>query len=550
MSSYKYIYSILLDGLNKRSKLASFVLVSITLSKLAFSTVPLLIGRAVDTFTSKEANSLHIVILEILAIWIFIYAFQPFQARFQSSLVQSIIKENTLSWYRQLFDKELKFFSSNNAARVTNIMNRSITAHEKLLNQIIEIILPITVELMIAGTLLIKLGGIICFTLSTVLVFLQIKITLRQIANRRPIINSINDIEDRAAEESTEILRNGFIFQIYQGIQIAIARLEKVYSDYEGGAVKLCFSGARLGLIPFNFQIFSQICGIILSAYLIQNNNLSVGQAIAMISLMTRFSSSTGETVGAFRYLDQFKIDIQGLQSLLSEKSFTRVGLQKSHMNSLTIKTFNYNKDNFNLQSPTEISFNKGDRVAIVGPSGNGKSSLLEYIAGIENSGRENIFIDQVGLDILSSQSQLDLIRYCPQEAMIFSGTLSDNLLLKSPQNFNCQTFENLHLGHLNSREKVLINTNLISGGEARRLSLARNFYHNGEIHLFDEPTTGLNEQLRNEVWQQIFDRTRDKILICVTHDESILSKFNRIIKVENGIAKEVISYLNSETTA
>ncbi|MCY1456532.1 Macrolide export ATP-binding/permease protein MacB [compost metagenome] len=74
-----------------------------------------------------------------------------------------------------------------------------------------------------------------------------------------------------------------------------------------------------------------------------------------------------------------------------------------------------------------------------------------------------------------------------------------------------------------------------ISGGEARRLTLLRLLNQPGEFNFFDEPTAGLDAASAERTWDLLFEAFKGRGLICVTHDQSALSRFDRVITLSEG---------------
>ncbi len=74
-----------------------------------------------------------------------------------------------------------------------------------------------------------------------------------------------------------------------------------------------------------------------------------------------------------------------------------------------------------------------------------------------------------------------------------------------------------------------------ISGGEARRLTLLRLLNQPGEFNFFDEPTAGLDAGSAERTWDLLFEAFNGRGLVCVTHDQSVLSRFDRVITMSEG---------------
>lgn len=539
MYNFKYIFSLIWEGLRAKRSYFFSIVIGVLLLKLAYSAIVLKFGAAIDDLS--QGNKIYKNIFEIGFLATVILIFQPLVSKRQSLFVQTIVFNKTMEWYNCLFQKELNFFTENNAARVSSIISRSVVAHEKILIQFIDIIFPVLVEWMIALFFLLNLSGVSALIFLVISITLQILVTLKIINYRRPLISNINDIEDLSAEESNELLQKGILFQINNTIHLALARLQVSFEKYLNGSVNLSVSASALNMVPFNFNIIAQLFGLMTAAYYIPKGLMTIGEGVAFITLVARFSLSTGEAINALRFLDQFKIDITQLKKMLQQPSFFKPGAQIDNIDEFRIDGIAFKSDNFQINIPDSMTFKKGDRVAIVGPSGHGKTTFLSCISGMVPAFRSNINLNGMSLNQVSSDSHLDLIKVCPQDSMIFPGTVKENIFLQEDATggfAHHALFKNLGLDNLLTRLECKINAKQISGGEARRLSLTRVFLKPAEIVLFDEPTTGLNDFLREKVWNFIRNFSTNKIVFVVTHDEDSIKYFNKKIVVENGIAR------------
>jgi len=129
-----------------------------------------------------------------------------------------------------------------------------------------------------------------------------------------------------------------------------------------------------------------------------------------------------------------------------------------------------------------------------------------------------------------------------PQRVHLFSATLRDNLLLASPQASDEELSAMLSRVGL---EKLLLDSGLnawlgeggrqLSGGELRRLAIARALLHNAPLVLLDEPTEGLDASTESQILELLGEVMQNKTLLMVTHRLRGLANFDRIIVMDNG---------------
>jgi putative ABC transport system ATP-binding protein len=201
-----------------------------------------------------------------------------------------------------------------------------------------------------------------------------------------------------------------------------------------------------------------------------------------------------------------------------------------------------------------EVSFEaaRGEVLAIVGPSGSGKSSLLRLLNRLDEPTGGTVYLDGCDYRELSPRELRRRVGMVMQRPFLFPGTVAANL-----QFGPAQRGENLDDAAV---EALLARVELagfggrtvekLSGGEAQRVSLARALANRPEVLLLDEPTASLDETLARHVEEVVSGVIRDGNLTClfVTHDRAQARRIaDRVLVVEHGSvvsagpAKEVI---------
>lgn len=184
------------------------------------------------------------------------------------------------------------------------------------------------------------------------------------------------------------------------------------------------------------------------------------------------------------------------------------------------------------------------NRTAIMGATGSGKSTLLYLLSRFENPSSGNIRLGHCSLDTFSERSLRKRICIVDQKTHIFNGTLRDNLLLADPEADEATLMEALSAVELTDFVNQLPNGlrtwvgeagRLLSGGQARRLAIARAVLSSAPIWAFDEPTEGLDSVTAQAMMTNLISRGRDKTVIMITHRPEAIEQMDQVILLEAG---------------
>lgn len=206
----------------------------------------------------------------------------------------------------------------------------------------------------------------------------------------------------------------------------------------------------------------------------------------------------------------------------------------------LSLIDFSYSYDDFKTPTIT-YSFNKDEKIGIVGRVHTGKSTLLKSLTGLyEYDGEAKL--NGIDLkDLFKSKNQV--ISYCPSKESLFKDSIANNIKLgrdgniKEALNSACLTDSQLDIN--TEINPTMVN---ISGGQKQRLMLARSLYHQSNMYLLDNPFSSLERSMSESISNQVLDM--NGLFFIVTNDENILKKLDRIIYLNDGIAK-IDTYFN-----
>lgn len=217
-------------------------------------------------------------------------------------------------------------------------------------------------------------------------------------------------------------------------------------------------------------------------------------------------------------------------------------------INEIKIENLNFKYDKNiknNIFKNFSLNIKQGDKILIMGESGQGKSTLIDLIIGLINPQEGSVKINNATVG-----DNKDLfyhrIGYVPQKVFLFNDTILNNLFFEKNKNKSAmkdidEILSDLKLSEFINTLPDGLNTYVgnmgskISGGQLQRIGIARALLRNPDLIILDESTNSLDETMEGEILS-IFnqDKYKDKIIICISHNKNNIKYFNKLLELKN----------------
>ncbi|MCG9536304.1 type I secretion system permease/ATPase [Providencia huaxiensis] len=303
-------------------------------------------------------------------------------------------------------------------------------------------------------------------------------------------------------------------------------------------------------------QQINTVALVFVGTYLIHasdvDSRITMGGLIASVILSGRALAPLGQIAGLATRFQSARTALNGVKNIF-ERPIEREDHKKyisptSVRGALTLSnvSYRYNKDSQPALEDINLNIAAGEKVAILGKIGGGKSTLLKLLTGLYEQQEGNIFLDDIDIrqiDPIYLRSKLAMLTQKPR---LFFGSLRENLDLARLDGYSSDddlihALQRFHLDKIIRQHPAGLDMPLgedglgLSGGQKQIVSLVQLTLHNPQVVLLDEPTTGIDVETEKDVLAAIGEWTKNKTLIVVTHKLPILSLVDRIIVVDNG---------------
>jgi ABC-type multidrug transport system fused ATPase/permease subunit len=552
------IWGLLDLGQKKSAKL--FILMSIVATFFEMLSMGMIIPL-LYTFTSTDqshATGILVYILNIpwmknlsiyhmLGLMVIFFAmkniFLFFLGRFQARFVFEV--EETLSnkVYKVYLRQTYPFFLKNNSAQlIRNVMREpSQFAH----NALSPLCLLITELFIFSGviSLLIMinpLGAICSFIFFGSIGYIFYSIVHQRIAKWG---------RDHQFHEGKRLqnLQEGFgsIKEIL--ISSLQHKFASVYAIHMNAGVVAGVNQQSIQAAP---RLFIEIFAVVVLAGVV--SFFSESEPVALLPIIGLYAAA------AFRLMPGVNRIINALQSLrYSESSVQLLAKELDQKNILFFETkgrqvifnrcielknfsFKYESGNDYLFKNANLTIKKGEAVFLSGPSGVGKSTLVDLICGLQQPTSGELLIDGIEIKACTNDWQKH-IAYVPQTTFILDETIKQNIVFGGlnqdiDEKRLYEVCRVVRLDEVISRLPQGIETRVgergggLSGGQRQRIGIARALYKGGNLLILDEATNALDAELKAEVVQNILDFTEGVTKIWITHDIDLMCNVKKMV--------------------
>lgn len=298
-------------------------------------------------------------------------------------------------------------------------------------------------------------------------------------------------------------------------------------------------------------QQSANIAIVIIGVYLIAEGELSMGALIACTMLSGRAMAPLAAIAGLLTQYHHAKTAYHSLGEIMGtpveRPAHTRFVHRQSLQGKIEFRNVSFSYPGSETKALRNISFSvePGEKVALLGRIGSGKSSIKKLVLGLYQPTDGAVLIDGIDVRQLDLAELRQQLGYVAQDVTLFYGSLRENLVLGHPQASDEAVVRAADFANLSE----FINTHpqgfdmvigergeSLSGGQRKSVGLARALVHDPQILLLDEPTGSMDHSTETWVTKRLETQCKGKTMLVATHRTSILNVVDRIIVIDNGV--------------
>ena len=515
---------------------------------------PKLMGMLIDCVKNKSYTQANTIALGLVVILLFQSVFSFFRLSLFVNFTEHTLANLRLSLYSNLVKLPMSFFSQKRVGELNSRISSDITQIQDTLTSTIAEFLRQFI-LIIGGVALLASES---FKLTLLMLSVVPLVAVAAVIFGRFIRKYSKKVQDQVAESQV------IVEETMQGISIVKAFANEWYeiARYDGKikeVVKLAIKGGKYRGYFASFIIFCLFGAIVAVVWfgvrLSISGEMSVGQLISFVlystfvgasfggiaELYAQIQKAIGATERVFELLEETPEKINSTQEETSQKINGNVTFKNVEFSYPSRKEIKVLKD---------VSFTAsfGQKIAIVGPSGVGKSTIASLLLRFYDIEGGEILIDGKSIydyDLETLRGNMSIV---PQDVILFGGTIKENIAYGKPN----ATDEEILLaakqanafnfieGFPEKFETIVGERGIkLSGGQRQRIAIARALLKNPSILILDEATSSLDSESEKLVQEALEILMEGRTSIIIAHRLSTIRSADQILVLDNGVISE-----------
>ncbi len=299
-----------------------------------------------------------------------------------------------------------------------------------------------------------------------------------------------------------------------------------------------------------NFIMNMAVVGVVIAGvYRITRGEMSQGGLIALVMLTRQAVAPMSQVISLAARFHQARMAMQTLDAIMAlpvDRPDNRTFLHRSGCRGrIEMKklTFAYPGQTTDALHNINLVIEPGEKVAFIGPTGSGKTTLGRLILGLYQPTGGTLCLDSTDIRQIDPADLRRFIGCVPQDIVLFRGTVRENIILGAPHVDDETILRAAELSGVTEfvgRHAMGFDMPIgeqgrgLSGGQRQKVAMARAILHDPPILLLDEPTSAMDHRSESQLKQRLQEILPGKTLVLITHRASLLELVERVVVIDN----------------
>ena len=522
------------------------------MAKVANVYVPLILKEIVDGLDASQNPLLLLPVALILAygaVRIATTIFGELRDAIFTKVIQHTIRRTALKVFRHLHALSLSFHLDRQTGGISRDIERGSRGISFLLNFMVFNILPTLIEISLIAAILFYnytiWFAIVPFVTAAVYIAFTLIVTEWRLKFRR----TMNDMDSKANTRAIDSLLNFETVKYFGNEEYEARRYDDNMRVWEQAAIKTQTSLASLNIGQGVIIAIGITVLMMMAAQGVVNGEMTLGDLVLVNAYLLQMFIPLNFLGFVYRQIKHSLTDMEKMFGLLDQDQDI-----KDKDNALTLKVsnghvrfeqvgFNYSSER-NILRDIDFDIPAGHKVAVVGASGGGKSTLVRLLFRFYDVTQGRILIDGQDIRDISQDSLRAAIGIVPQDTVLFNDSIGYNIGYARPDASQEEIEQAAKLAHLadfiaslpDGYDTVVGERGLkVSGGEKQRIAIARTILKNPRILIFDEATSALDSASEQAILAALREVSANHTTLVIAHRLSTIIDADQILVMDQG---------------
>lgn len=544
------MFKLFLSYYKPHKKKLMFVLSMVVFFSLVELSIPIFTRHILNDLIPQQKLYPILIITGILVVLLVFYAFFHYLVGYHGHMLGiSIEKDMRIQAFEKLQKLSFSYYDVNKTGTIMTRLTSDLHEVAELAHHGIEEVVSVGMMLVLGYLYLIRLD----FWTTTILFIVFLSLMFGLMFARRNMIVAFRKLRKEHAHINSRLegsISGVRLTRAFGNEAFEVSRFEKDNDQYIEA-----YQGAYRALGGANamnnfFVQFISVMVLLTGAFLVMWGRFSVGD---MFAYYIYFSMLVGPIRRLMTMLETFQQGWAGFERFIELMQEPITIFDKEDASTLKDVTghvlfenvsFGYSRNNQSVLEDFNLEIKPGEMVALVGPSGVGKTTVAQLLPRFYDLKSGAIYVDGHNIHDVTLKSLRDKIGYVQQDVMIFWGSIADNIAYGKPGANRDEVIEAAKQAHIHDfivslpkGYETMVGERgvMLSGGQKQRLSIARIFLRNPEILILDEATSALDNITEGAIQERLDALAKGRTVIAIAHRLSTIHHADKIVVMGEG---------------
>lgn len=536
--TWKYIKS-------AKMNLVGYVAVSIS-EAIISAILPLLSAKVILNITNEVINQLVISALVVFFIEIILYVMYYFKSFFYRRIYQKTLINIQKSLAKEILNLEIAEIDKNSSGLFIDRLNKDTQDIAGLFMEYTYWISYIITNVGVLFTVFVLNKYLFVYALiSSIVVFI---INRKRITKQYEVQKELKVLQESKTGLTSELVRGIRDIKVLNANNTILKQINEKIEETTKKEVKIINIRNLYNYIENNTRAISDLGFIIIGCFLYNKTLLTIPTFVIIYNYQSKIKNLLTGMVQLSEYNKKFSVSANRVFEVIDnvkfkKEKFGNVEIKKLDGN-IIFENVSFGYDKTKIINDMSFEIKPNERIAFVGKSGAGKTTIFNLITRLYKSNKGKILLDGNNINDLTCSTIRDNMSIITQNPYIFNFSIKENLLM-AKENATMKEIREAckmaciddYIMSLPDKYNTMVGENgvILSGGQKQRIAIARALLMKTEIILFDEATSALDNETQSKIQEAINNLKGEYTILIVAHRLSTIIDSDRIFVVENG---------------